>query len=78
MNHPARLCRRRDKEQRLHRGDQKGGVCKAKYPKSWIVNIAAQTISIPIKARVLNWITPPQRARSVVPGEALMRRLPLF
>jgi hypothetical protein len=38
---------------------QKGGVCNAKYPKSWIVNIAAQMISIRIKARVLNLITPP-------------------
>jgi hypothetical protein len=35
---------------------QKGGVCNAKYPKSWIVNIAAQMISIRIKARVLNLI----------------------
>ena len=57
---------------------QKGGVCRAKYPKSWIVNIAAHTISIRIKARVLNLITPPQRARTVALGEALMRRLPLF
>ena len=40
---------------------QKGGVCNAKYPKSWIVNIAAQTISISIKARALNLITPAQR-----------------
>ena len=38
---------------------QKGGVCNAKYPKSWIVNIAAQMISIHIKARALNLITPP-------------------
>jgi len=58
--------------------DQKGTVCNAKYPKSWIVNIAAQMISIPIKARVLNLITPPQRARIVALGEALMGRLPLF
>jgi hypothetical protein len=58
--------------------DQKGTVCNAKYPKSWIVNIAAQMISIPIKARVLNLITPPQRARTIALGEALMRRLPLF
>ena len=57
---------------------QKGGVCNAKYPKSWIVNIAAQTISIRIKARVLNLITPPQRVRTVALGEALMRRLPSF
>ena len=31
--------------------------CNAKYPKSWIVNIAAQMISIRIKAHVLNSIT---------------------
>ena len=58
--------------------DQKGTVCNAKYPKSWIVNIAAQMISIPIKARVLNLITPPQRTRIVALGEALMGRLSLF
>jgi hypothetical protein len=57
---------------------QKGGVCNAKYPKSWIVNIAAQMISIRIKARALNSITPPQRVRIVALREALMRRLPLF
>jgi len=56
---------------------QKGGVCNAKYPKSWIVNIAAQRISIRIKARVLNSTTPPQRAHTLALGEALMRRLPL-
>jgi hypothetical protein len=50
---------------------QKGGVCNAKYPKSWIVNIAAQMISIRIKARALNLITPPQRALTVALGERL-------
>src|SRR5262245_3322468 len=35
-------------------------------------------ISIQIKARVLNLITPPQRPRIVALGEALMRRLPHF
>ena len=58
--------------------NQSGGVCNAKYPKSWIVNIAAQIISIRIKARVLNLIPPPQSARIVALGEALMRRLPHF
>src|SRR5262245_14560517 len=56
--------------------NQSGGVCNAKYPKSWIVNIAAQRISIRIKARVLNLIIPPQN--TVALGEALMRRLPHF
>ena len=63
---------------RLDLSDQNGTGCNAKYPKSWIVNIAAQMISIRINARVLNLITPPQRARTVALGEALMRRLPLF
>src|SRR5262245_32920916 len=58
--------------------NQSGGVCNAKYPQSWIVNIAAQMISIRIKARVLNLIPPPQSARIVALGEALMRRLPHF
>ena len=58
--------------------NQSGGVCNAKYPKSWIVNIAAQMISIHIKARVLNLTTPPQSARIVALGEAFMRRLPHF
>src|SRR5262249_7336817 len=53
--------------------DQKGGVCNAKYPTSWIVNIAAQMISIRIKARALNWVTPPQEARTVAPREHGLR-----
>src|SRR5262249_36768261 len=57
---------------------QKGGVCNAKYPKSWIVNIAAQMISIRIKARALNLITPPQRVRTIPLGEALMGRCLFF
>ena len=36
---------------RLDSSDQKGTGCNAKYPKSWIVNIAAQMISIRINAR---------------------------
>jgi len=56
-------------------GRSKGYGLQPKYPKSWIVNIAAQIISIPIKARVLNLITPRQRARIVALGEALMGAL---
>ena len=56
---------------------QKGGV-NAKYPKSSIVNIAAQTISIRIKARVLNLLTPPQRAPTCSYGSGASEALSSF
>jgi hypothetical protein len=58
--------------------NQNGTGCNAKYPKSWIVNIAAQMISIRINSCVLNLMTPPQRARTVVQGEGADEALTSF